>query len=118
MPANRRKTGSRNRRSGNNGSFKPGDPRINRTGRPKLAAEIQEALRDEKLARLWVRKIRAGLKVGDPEMMKLYGKHAVPTAGQLIEVRDADKLTDEELREQLVELGWQPPVNGEASHDA
>lgn len=75
-------------------------------------------MRDEKLAALWVKKVRAGVRAGDPEMMKLYGKHAVPTAGQLIELSgEFGKLSDQELEEKLAELGYRR-VNGEAAHDA
>jgi hypothetical protein len=95
-----------------------GDPRINRSGRPRLASEIQEALRDEGLAALWVRRVREGVKAGDPEMLKLYGKHAVPTAGQLIELAgEFGKLSDQDLEAKLKELGW-VRANGEDRHDA
>lgn len=76
-PENRAKTGRKP------GTFTKGDPRINRGGRPKGSGEVVERLLE--MSPNFLKAMALGLKVGDPEFLRIWAKHVLPTA-QNVEV--------------------------------
>lgn len=79
-------------------------------GKSRTPAEIRSALRDPRLAATWVQKVRAGVEAGDPAMMALYGKHALPAEKEVavsgeLATSAAAPLTTEQLMELATKKG-------------
>lgn len=105
MPANREKTG---RRKANAGSFRAGDPRINRRGRPPINPDVREALTAACPAA--VRRLvelsesddeHVALKASAEIVERNLGKSVQPLLHQGLE-----HLSDAELEAKLHAAGW------------